>query len=138
MKLSVQKGITLIELMIAVAIVAILTSIAYPSYVNHLQTSRRTEAMAALTRIANLQEKNYMDNGTYATDLTKLGVGASPFITENSYYSISSATIDKTAPFDDFTLTATAQNAQANDSHCATFTLTSTGVKGGTNADCWN
>lgn len=135
MKLSVQKGITLIELMIAVAIVAILTSIAYPSYVNHLQTSRRTEAMAALTRIANLQEKNYMDNGTYATDLTKLGVGASPFITENSYYSISATTTSATA---DFTLTATAQNAQANDSHCATLTLSSTGVKGGTNADCWN
>lgn len=136
MKLSVQKGITLIELMIAVAIVAILTSIAYPSYINHLQTSRRTEAMAALTRIANLQEKNYMDNGTYVTDLTKLGLGASPFITENAYYSISA--VFPTSATADFTLTATAQNAQANDSHCATFSLSSTGVKGGTNADCWN
>lgn len=134
MSLSVQKGITLIELMVVVAIVAILAGIAYPSYQQHVLTSRRTEAMAELTRIANLQEKNYMDNGTYVTDLTTLGLSANPYTTENAYYSIST---NSTAATSDFTLTATAQNSQAADTHCLTFTLDQTGVKGGANNDCW-
>lgn len=69
------KGFTLIEVMIAVVIIGILASIAYPSYTQYIAQSARSEGLAALMRIANLQEQYYLDNKKYATDLTKL-VGA--------------------------------------------------------------
>ncbi|BCV37466.1 MULTISPECIES: type IV pilin protein [Shewanella] len=125
-------GFTLIEVMITVVIIGILASIAYPSYVQYIAKSTRSEAHAALMRLANLQEQYYLDNRTYATDMTKLGLNASPFITENGHYSIAST---GTA---DFTLTATAQGAQASrDSKCKTLTLTDAGIKSGASTECW-
>ena len=56
-----HAGITLIELMIAVAIVAILAGVAYPSYMQYVLTSHRTEGTSALVRIANLEERYYLD-----------------------------------------------------------------------------
>jgi type IV pilus assembly protein PilE len=131
-----EKGVTLIELMIAVAIIAILAGIAYPSYLDHVRVSRRTEAQAALVKIANLQERNYTDTGSYATDLTNLGLGANPYITENGFYSISSASANVV---DNYTLTATASGAQATDTYCAVLVLRQDNSKTGTtHNDCWN
>lgn len=128
---SKKLGFTLIELMIAVAIVAILAAIAYPSYVNYVTKSGRSEGVAAVMRVANLQEQYYLDNRAYATDMTKLGLGANPFVTENGYYSVASAGTSS------FTITATAAGTQASrDSICGTITLTSAGVKG-PSAECW-
>ncbi|MBO2693025.1 type IV pilin protein [Shewanella algae] len=125
-------GFTLIEAMITVVIIGILAAIAYPSYVQYIAKSTRAEAHAALMRLANLQEQYYLDNRTYATDMTKLGLNASPFITENGHYSIASTGTGS------FTLTATAQGVQASrDSKCKTLTLTDAGVKGGASAECW-
>ncbi|GAB1103233.1 MAG: type IV pilin protein [Shewanella algae] len=125
-------GFTLIEVMITVVILGILAAIAYPSYTQYIAKSTRSEAHAALMRLANLQEQYYLDNRTYATDMTKLGLNASPFITENGHYSIASTGTGS------FTLTATAQGVQASrDSKCKTLTLTDAGVKGGASAECW-
>ena len=125
-------GFTLIEVMITVVILGILAAIAYPSYTQYIAKSTRSEAHAALMRLANLQEQYYLDNRTYATDMTKLGLSANPFITENGHYSIASSGTGS------FTLTATAQGVQASrDSKCKTLTLTDAGVKGGTSAECW-
>lgn len=125
-------GFTLIEVMITVVILGILAAIAYPSYTQYIAKSTRSEAHAALMRLANLQEQYYLDNRTYATDMTKLGLNANPFITENGHYSIASSGTGS------FTLTATAQGVQASrDSKCKTLTLTDAGVKGGTSAECW-
>ena len=52
-----QRGITLIELMIVIAILGILVSIAYPSYTQYVQRSNRSEGMNELVRIANMQEQ---------------------------------------------------------------------------------
>lgn len=60
-----QKGITLIELMMALAIVGILASIAYPSYQQHLVKSRRADAQAALLELAGFLERSYTVNGCY-------------------------------------------------------------------------
>ncbi len=70
-----HAGITLIELMIAVAIVAILAGVAYPSYMQYVLTSHRTEGTSALVRIANLEERYYLDNNAYGS-LFQLGLTA--------------------------------------------------------------
>ncbi len=81
-------GMTLIELMITVAIIGILASIAYPSYTEFVVRSNRSEAQRELMRIANMQEQYYVDNRTYTNNMTLLGESADPFITESGNYSI--------------------------------------------------
>ena len=61
------RGFTLVELMAAVAIVAILTALAMPSYKEHVAKSRRSEAMTALLDGAQALERYYSANSTYAT-----------------------------------------------------------------------
>jgi type IV pilus assembly protein PilE len=63
---SIQtKGFTLIELMIAVAVVGILASIAYPSYTDHVRRTRRADAQGALMGLANAMERYFTQNSTY-------------------------------------------------------------------------
>ncbi|MGA0608732.1 type IV pilin protein [Caldimonas sp. KR1-144] len=61
----VSRGFTLIELMIAVAIVAILASIALPSYAAYIQRSRVPVALVALSSYLVRMEQQYQNNGTY-------------------------------------------------------------------------
>jgi type IV pilus assembly protein PilE len=65
-----QSGVTLIELMITVSVVAILAAIVYPSYKNHMTRTRRSDAQVALMRVAAAQEKYYSDCAYYARTLT--------------------------------------------------------------------
>ncbi len=60
-----QTGFTLIELMIAVAIVGILAAIAVPSYQESVMKSRRTDAKGALMSLANAMERHFTENNTY-------------------------------------------------------------------------
>lgn len=60
-----QKGVTLIELLIAIAVIGILTSIAYPSYQHHLQKSHRTQAMADMIKIQLTLEESYTQSSNY-------------------------------------------------------------------------
>ena len=117
-----QRGFTLIELMITVAIVGILASIAYPSYQDSVMKSRRADAKGALLGLANTMERNFTTTNSY--------VGVTP--TNTDYY-----TITITATASSYTLSAAPVGAQVNDS-CGTLTLTQTGVKAvtGTGA-CW-
>lgn len=126
---KVQQGVTLIELMIVVAIIAILGAIGYPSYKDMVLESKRSEAMTELLRLADLQERYYLDNNTYGSLSDIGGTNAS----ENNYYRLQVSNTSNSA----YTLTATAINTQADDSHCAQLTLDHTGTKGGTNTDCW-
>jgi type IV pilus assembly protein PilE len=130
MKFSQRKalGFTLIELLIAVAIVGILAAVAYPAYTDSVTRSNRTEGQRELLRIANLQEQFYMDNRSYTTDMTDLGLSASPFVTEGGHYAISATTADSA---NSFVLKATAKGSQAtNDSSCSPLTVTEAGAKG--------
>lgn len=61
-----QRGFTLIELMIVVAIVGILAGIAWPSYQEHVRTTRRADAQGALMGLAQAMERHFTENGTYA------------------------------------------------------------------------
>lgn len=67
MMLKRQRGFTLMEVMITVAIVAILAAIAFPSYQDSLRKSRRTDGKNALTQAVANMERYYNQNNSYAT-----------------------------------------------------------------------
>lgn len=74
-------GMSLIELMIAVAIVGILAAIAYPSYVEHIRKSRRAEAQVALMSLAAALERHYTVKGSYEGAAADGGNSGRPTIT---------------------------------------------------------
>jgi Tfp pilus assembly protein PilE len=83
------------------------------------------------------QERFFLSNNSYASAVTNLGY-SSPANSENGYYVLSIVTATTACPIATcVAMTVTAQNAQANDSRCATLTATSTGRKTATNTDCW-
>ncbi|MDD2342445.1 MAG: type IV pilin protein [Tolumonas sp.] len=108
----IPRGFTLLELMIAVAVVAILASIAYPSYQSHLISSRRASAQSHLMDIAQREQQYFLDARSYASDLTTLSMTTPSDV--SSYYTIAIAT--SSAP-PTFTVTATpvTGTSQASD-----------------------
>jgi type IV pilus assembly protein PilE len=125
-----SRGFTLIELMIAVAVVAILAAIAFPSYALFMKKSRRGDAEATLMDIAQREQQYLLDTRAYAPDGTLYG-GATgspiPLPADVSAYYTITITAPGGAP-PTFTITATpiAGSPQAGD---YTLTLDNTGVK---------
>lgn len=148
------KGFTLLELMITVAIVGIMSAIAYPSYQAHIMASRRADAKAALLGFANAMERFYTENNTYegtnnvGFNTSVNDYGASPTIFASSspidggvrYYGLT-VKIQSASTYTLFASPDT-DSAQAGDS-CGILTLTQTGARGTLNnkgktvADCW-
>jgi len=133
-----SRGFTLIEVMIACVCVAILAAIAYPSYLNTVQKTRRSDAKSALVAIAGQMERYFTERGTYAT--ATLGSGSTnvyPSTSLNGYYTLSLANLTATT----YTVRAAPAGQQTGDP-CGTFTFTDQGAKGVTGgskpaSDCW-
>ena len=84
-----MRGVTLTELMIVVVIVSILAMVSYPSYREYAARAKRNEAKAALLRIAQQQERFYLNNNTYTCDMTQLGFAAAGgVITDSRAYQV--------------------------------------------------
>ncbi|WP_313296512.1 type IV pilin protein [Diaphorobacter sp.] len=133
-----QKGFTLIELMITVAVIAILSAVAYPSYQEYLIRSRRVEGQSLLSEAAVRQERYRAQNGGYTDDVTKLKLPHGDK-SEHGYYTLTLSGVTST----DYTLLATRTGAQAKDTRCGDYTLNAAGQKGlkvntpGTSDQCW-
>lgn len=133
---SAQRGFTLIEMMIVVAIAGILAAIAYPSYTNYVLRSHRSEGQALLIEAAARQERYFVQNNTYADTIDKLGYSSAT--SSNGYYQLSISS----ASASDYALTVTPQGGQAKDTKCSNLTLNAAGSRGASAsgavpADCW-
>ena len=111
-------GFTLIELMIVVAIVAILAAVAFPSYQDSIRLARRSDAADGLMNLQGLQEKYRANNTTFGT-LAQIGGAAA---SEDGFYTLTVGNNAATT----YTLTATAVagTTQAADAGCTAMTLT--------------
>lgn len=137
------RGFTLIEMMIAVAVLGILAAVAYPSYVNQLRQSRRTDAKVALLDLAARQERFFSVNNIYANTPAQLGYGAAAFPVDvlsgrSAYYRLSTLV---GAGSTSFTANAAPVGAQAADA-CGTYAVNHLGVQANTRnslpaSRCW-
>jgi type IV pilus assembly protein PilE len=132
--MTFQRGITLIELMIAVLIVAILAGVAVPVYQNYVQESRRATAHAALADASARQEQFSLDNRTYTATVGSGGLNMST-TTDGGHYVIAVTAATAGCPISQcYVMTASPQGAQTDDS-CGTLSLDSTGNR--LPAGCW-
>ncbi len=111
MKRFIARGFTLIEMMIVVAIVAILAAVALPAYTQHVVRAARVQAQAELLELASLQEKIYLNSNSYSASVTNAyngtsagGLGRSSGQTNDGRYTLA---LDINAPSQTFVLTAT-------------------------------
>ena len=125
-----NRGFTLIELMIVVAIVGILVSIAYPSYSAQVRKSRRADAQAALMDIAARQQQMLLDTRSYAATVAALNITLPASVVQN--YTVTVAVGTTVVPM--FTVTATPSGSQVNDT-CAAMSLDQSGTK--LPSACW-
>lgn len=134
-------GFTLIEVMITVAIVAILAAIALPSYRSHIVRSNRSAAQSFLHEVASREERFLLDNRQYAVGATALtDLGMSPPAELNGKYTVTIADDDASSAVPGYVISATPQDAQASDdTSCGTLTLNHRGTKvaSGGGAKCW-
>ncbi len=132
---SRARGFTLIELMIVVAVVAILAAIAVPSYAEHVRKSRRAQAKADLVEYAAAAERFHTVNNTYVGYNFPNGTNTiqSPREGGTAAYTLTMNTAART-----FTLTATAGTAQSKDK-CKNLSVNQANVKtaGATLSECW-
>jgi type IV pilus assembly protein PilE len=148
-----SKGFTLIEMMVTVLVVAILASIAVPSYTNQVRKSRRTDARSALLDAAAREERFFATNNYYSTTATDLGYSAWQIPVGGGWYELNATCdLDTNNHCTDYTLTATPQGTQVKDATCASFQVTQTGQQTATGAvtpgstnpapdtttSCWN
>ena len=132
-----KKGFTLTEVIIAVAIVGILATIAIPTYEHHVAKARCSDATTILVKIASQQEQFFLDNKTYTTDLTDLGYDTSTMDTENGYYQVAvEAATDSCGIQTCYSLKATLKNTATSHTSFNSLTLNSMGTKLPTDG-CW-
>jgi type IV pilus assembly protein PilE len=134
MMMRKTRGFTLIELMIVLAVLAIIVAVGYPSYLEQVKKSRRAEGMGQLLELADRMERAYSDSGTYPTSISEVYVAT----TDGGFYTLSIVTANNIS----FVVSAapTSLNNQNTDK-CQTFTLTSLGDKSVTDSSldnyCW-
>jgi type IV pilus assembly protein PilE len=144
---SRSSAFTLVELLIAIFIVALLLALIVPTYQHQLNKTRRSLAGAELMQVMMRQEQYFLEHKEFAPTLTLLGYPASPYAISAQGNAVPVMAgdriylIDLALRDDRYSLFAIPQLAQAADRLCGTLSLDSAGVKSATGEgaarDCW-
>jgi len=131
------RGFTLIELLVVVALVGIVAAIAYPSYIQHISRTARSDGMAALMDTAQILERCYTQQNTY--DNADCQQRVADYASPRGLYEVALIQIDA----ESFTLEATPQGVQAtrDGARCASLRYDHTGARTATGSQsdrCWN
>ena len=138
-KVSAARGFTLIEVMVAVAIVAILATVAYPAYTDYIMRSKISEAVAQLSDMRVKMEQFFLDNRTYVGACAAGTVAPLPASPQVKYFTFTCPTLTATT----YTVTATGVAAQGMTGFVYTIdqanNRATTGVPTGWTAatNCW-
>ncbi|WP_343036097.1 type IV pilin protein [Aromatoleum toluvorans] len=132
-----SKGFTLIEVMIVVAIIGILSAVAYPSYQSYLVRANRSVATAHLLDIATRQQQYRLDARTFGA-LADIGMGTPPSEVSKHY----AVSVVGTPSATEFTVQAAPTGSQlSQDTKCGTLRINQAGAKSitgsGSVAECW-
>jgi type IV pilus assembly protein PilE len=138
------RGFTLNELMIVVAIIAILAAIAVPWWGRYTYRARRADAQKLLVHVAQAEERFYTDYNHYPLTASSLGYATDTPLSENGYYQLSLALPAGSSAGQGYVATATPQGVQADDK-CGNLSIDSTGQKlpdptntsANSNGRCW-
>ena len=134
--LRYQKGVTLIELMLVMVIIAILSGIAVPAYKSYVVKSNRGAAKACLAEYAQFMERYYTSSNLSYAGASPGNLGCASDANLNTAYSFS-VSVNVNAPRA-YTVTATPVNVQSTrDTSCGTLTMNQAGSKTPTTAGCW-
>ena len=125
---SKNRGFSLIELMVVVAIIAILAGIGLPQYNRQVTSAKRSDAMQSLTRIMASQERYFSNEISYTTDLTDLGLASANKVESSEGHYLITASACGGGIAQCVTLTAVPQGSMAADGD---MTLNSRGAKTG-------
>jgi type IV pilus assembly protein PilE len=132
------RGLTLIELMVALAIAVIVMSVAYPSYMEQVRKGRRAEAQAVLMEATQFMERHATENMRYDRDRAGTAVtlpaslSKAPKDGNARHYSVSLQEVAQ----DSYTLRAVPTGSHESDS-CGTLTVDHRGIKQAARAECW-
>lgn len=142
-----RSGFTLVELVIAIFIVALLVALILPAYQHQLSKTRRSLGGAELMQVMMRQEQYFLEHKQYAPTLTQLGYPTSPYAISAQGNAVAVTAgeriylIDLAVHDDSYTLYAIPQLAQAVDRFCGTLSLDSVGIKSasgeGATRQCW-
>ena len=136
---EMSRGFTLIEIMIVVAIIAILSAIALPSYSDYVLRSKLPEAFSTLSDLRIKLEQSYQDNSRYTDEAGGTTCPAGVPMPTAKYFTYTCAAVDDSGT-QTYTLTATGKDSvsgftyKVTDTNAKSTTATKWGI---TSTTCW-
>lgn len=137
-----RNGFSLIELMVTVAIVGILASIALPSYTSYINQANRSDAKAVLLENAQFLERNYTENNKYHQNSAGVAIALPATVSPKSGTALYNIAVSNfTASTYTLTATPVSEGRMASD-ECGALAINQLGQKSVTDASldadtCW-